>query len=288
MHIHQHRCRALGVQHAHATVQHAFDCVLHCQVDRQHQRRGTIGRIAQIIVVLPFDARDADHLGGIHAFFAETGAAQHMGRQRAVRIQTHFARAKQQTGFANVMHGLFLFRRQFLLDPQELARAGKVFQQLVGLQVGEDRGQFMRGAFRVHHLGRLGIQSMGRQVGGQHPPVAIQNVGACHGDARTRGLGAGLGWLGGRQHGHATTDDQKGAQEHASQHQQTTFGPQPRLVTHVFVALTQVLAFDHIGVFTLFTRIQNAGQRTQRDTGHGRISPTTSTPPVISNSSRPG
>ncbi len=66
------------------------------------------------------------------------GPAQDVAGQMAVGIKPHLARAEQQAGFADVVHGLHLFGRQLLLDPDEAALAGEVARQR-GLGSGRER-----------------------------------------------------------------------------------------------------------------------------------------------------
>ena len=124
-HVHQDGGGPLGVQHGHAGAEHLFDGGLHRQIERKLQRRATLGGITQPGIQRLFDPRHADHLGGMHAFGPEGGAAKHMGGQRAVGVKPHLARAEQQAGIADLMHLLHLFGRQDLADPDKTAPIGK-------------------------------------------------------------------------------------------------------------------------------------------------------------------
>ena len=83
------------------------------------------------------------------------GAAEHVRRHRAVRVEPRLARAEEQAGLAEVVHQLALLGRDRALDPEELPPVGELGVELVGVEVGEDPGQ------------RVG----GRRAGRSSPPA---------------------------------------------------------------------------------------------------------------------
>ena len=158
MHIHDDACGPFGIHQGHATGQHFLHRGLHGQVDRQVQRGTLIGGIAQILIKLPFHASDADHFGRCHIFAAKAGPTQNMRRNRAIGIQAHFARAKQQAGIADIHHLRHLFGADLTADPDKAPFAGKIAHQPVLIKLGKDRGEFCRRPDRFDHLLWLGIQ----------------------------------------------------------------------------------------------------------------------------------
>ena len=268
MHIHQHRCRALGVHQLHAAIEHAFCRRLNRQVQRKGQRLAAIGRVTQHVIKSLFDACDADHLGGTHAFTPKARAALNMRRQFSVRIEPHLTRAEQQAGIADVMHQLLLLRAQFLAHPQELTLASEIFQKAGFVQVREDLDQFLGHPFLVDHLMRLRVKTEGLKVGGQNAPVAVHDVGALRQNAGSCCIRAGFCRFAAGEPCHTQTDDAKRREEHDAQNQEPPFGPHTGLVAHLFVALADVLFFDDVGIFALCTGANDGRERAQWRADH--------------------
>ena len=289
MHIHQDRGRPLGVHQLHAAIKNTLGRGLYGHVDRQFQRLVAIGRIAQIIVKVFLCSRDADHLGGMNALAAIAGPAHDMRGKRPIGVKAHITRREQQARLADIMHGLHLLRADFLLDPQELALAGKVAQQAFFVQVRKHGHQLFHGPLRVDHVVRLRIKRMCLKIGRQQIAIAIHNIGAGGRDHGTGGRRARLCRVGGRHDPHTRAHNGEGAEEEDPQNQQSPLGALPRGVAHLLVADTLVFALDRVGVFALLTGFKNTGQRAQWGADHSGASiEDTSTPSVISNSGSSG
>ena len=123
--LHQDADGALGAASPPCPGQHLLERGLHLEVDREPQRLVGPRRVAQPRVEDPLDAGGADHLGGVHALAAEAGAAEHVRRHRAVRVEPRLARAEQQARLAEVVHELALLGRDRALDPDELPPVGE-------------------------------------------------------------------------------------------------------------------------------------------------------------------
>ena len=161
MYIQQDRCRPFGVHQLHTAVKHPFGRGLHRQIQRQFQRLAVIGKAAQLFVVKPFNPRNADNFGCLHALTAKGGAAHDMGRQTTVGIKPHLTRAKQQPRLPNIMHRLLLFGAERLAHPEEFLFAREGVEQLFFFQLREDARQFCGGMFRLNHVRRHGIKRKG-------------------------------------------------------------------------------------------------------------------------------
>ena len=264
VHIHQNGRAADGVEHVDAARQHLFDDRLHAQIQRQRDRHiGQIG-IAQTLVQVILDPRHALNLGGCHALLAVSRAAQHMRGQRAVGIKPHVALAQQQARLTDVMRGLLLLRRQARAQPDEAAVGiGQLRGQPLFVHIGENPRQFMRGARAVDHVAQLGIERMRDQIGRQHPPVAVQNIGPLARDTLTDPR-LGLDHRGGGQHAHLGPDRGVSGKERRRQKQDAPFRPPAAHIADLFAPDAQVLALDALRVHALRARIQNARQGTKR------------------------
>ncbi len=200
-----------------------------------------------------------------------------MRRKPTIRIEPHFARAEQEAGIADVMHGLFLLRADLLLDPDEFALAGEVLHQPIPIEVRKDLDQPVGGGFGIDHLLRLRIEGMGLEIGGEDASVTIHDIRPLGGDGGSRRAGQRLGRLGCGQQPHAPADHQEGAGKENTEHQEPPLGPFARAILHLFMPLAQVLALDGVWVLTLCTGRKNAGEWAKRCSDHGKDSPSTLT-----------
>ena len=178
LHLHQNGRRTFGIHHFHAGAKHFFDCRLNRQIKRQCQGRTRRGWVTQTGVQRLFNAGSADHFGAVHSLGPERSAAQHMRGQRSIRIKPHLTRAEQQTGVADFVHHLHLFRAQHPADPHERPPVGKAPFQRCRVQIGENLCKLRGHRLGVHHVFGLHIQRMGQHVGRQQPPVAVGDIGA--------------------------------------------------------------------------------------------------------------
>ena len=206
MRIKQNRRSAFGVHHLHARAEHLADCRLQGDVDGQGQRLAGQRRVTQPGVKGAFHPCGADHLGGIHAFGPKGRPAKHMGRQGPVGVKAHIARAEQQAGVADVMHGLHLLGAEAFAQPQERAPVGKAPFHIGGIHVGEDPRKLLRHTGRVDHLFGMGVKRIGGQVRRQHPAVAVCDIGAQGADFGARRGRARLHRLGRGQKAHPRPD----------------------------------------------------------------------------------
>jgi hypothetical protein len=74
---------------------------------------------------------------------------------------------------------------------------GEAAFERIGVHVGEDLGQPIGGGARVDDLVGMGVKRVGGEIRGQHPPLPVDDIGACVQDRRARGGDARLLRLGG-------------------------------------------------------------------------------------------
>ena len=148
-----------------------------------------------------------------------------MGGQRAIGIKPHLARAEQKPRIADLMHKLHLFGRDFLLDPQELLRAGKVALELLGIEIGEDQRQLLGRADRVDHQLGLGVKRMRQKVRGKDPALPVGDIGAPRRDHLPPVAGLGFHRFGRRKRPHADADCPEAQDKGQPQEQKAPLGP---------------------------------------------------------------
>ena len=225
-------------------------------------------RVAQVVIEILLNAGHADDLCRPDPFLAKTGASQHMRGQLTVGIKTHVTRRKKQPRIADFMNGLHLLGTDLALDPQELALACEIFEQIRRVEIRKHLGEFLRCVRGVNHLGGLRIKRMGFEIRRQKVPMTIHDIGARGMNLRTGRPHPRLDRFGGRQHPHPQPHNPKSNNEKQPQHQQPPLCPLARLIAHLLVTDTDVFAFNGIGVFASVARVENAGKWAQRRADH--------------------
>src|SRR3546814_15540621 len=85
------------------------------------------------------------------------GEADHVRRQRAVRIEALLLALEVEAGNAEGVDGVLLARRQVALQPDEAAPAGELGAQLGGAELRQHFGELLGGRSGVAHVLRIGV-----------------------------------------------------------------------------------------------------------------------------------
>ena len=138
--------------------------------------------VAEALVVDPFlDAGDALIVG--------VGEAQHVGADRAVRVDALVLRQEADARQAQPEHLLLLLVGDAALDPDEALLRAQPLAEVGGVDVGEHRGEQLDGLVLVDEAAWLGEDRHGLDVLCQHAAVPVEKFGpGARNRVRRRGL----------------------------------------------------------------------------------------------------
>ncbi len=146
--------------------------MLHADVDRERER--TAAALQHFVERLL-------HAG--EAFAVDIGEADHMGGQRALRIDAALVALEINPRDAEPVHVILLARREMAPDPHEGTVARELGLHFRLAQLGQHRDQLAGGFAGVDHMLRIGVERRRGERGRQQFAVAVDDVGA-HGRGR--------------------------------------------------------------------------------------------------------
>ena len=173
---------------SHAVYKFVAQRVSDLEIERQANRFQTFRindearhmRVGQALLVeILLHARDAD--------IVLVDITDHMGRDRSVGIDPLILRHKADSRQPEMENLRLLLRRHLTLDPDEALLRRQPFAQILGVEIGQDRGQEFDCLVLVDDVGRFGEDGHRLDVGREHFPVAIEKIGPGAGDGLVGG-----------------------------------------------------------------------------------------------------
>ena len=112
-----------------------------------------------------------------NALGVEIDIADNMRRQAPLRIDAAALVDKADTGNAEIINGIALFRRHLPLQPGERLFLRQLLAQFLGVEIGYGGGQKFDRFVNIDDLQGIGIKRGDRHVGGQKHAIAVDDIG---------------------------------------------------------------------------------------------------------------